>query len=148
MCVTTSMSYKPYILQASMKCLQILSQQAKSAATINGTQSGLWVCPMIPAVATTRVHYRTNSFRPEVFALTSRLMHAGALSLCPSAANGDACLWGQLSSRCQQISHQGACEFKIARLCHDICCAVPWHALSCALHLICSMPQLGCTALH
>ena len=66
---------------------------------------------------------------PEVFELTSRLMLAGALSLCPSAANGDARLWGQLSSRRQQISHPGVYGIKIACVCHDICCAVPWHAL-------------------
>jgi len=40
MCVTTSMSYKAHILHASLKCLHTIPQQAKSAASICGTQSG------------------------------------------------------------------------------------------------------------
>ena len=75
-------------------------------------------------------------------------MHAGALSLCPSAANGDARLWGQLSSCCQQISHQGVCDFKIARLCHDICCAMACVVMCSAPYLLRATAGLHCIALR
>jgi len=75
-------------------------------------------------------------------------MHAGALSLCSSAANGDACLWGQLSSCRQQISHQGVCGFKIAHLCHDMCCAVLCHDMRCDVLCMLSVACHSWAALH
>ena len=39
--------------------------------------------------------------------MTTGLLHAGALSLCAPAADGDAGFWRQLGSGSQQVGNQG-----------------------------------------
>jgi len=54
-----------------------------------------------------------------------------------------------LSCSCsQQISHQGVCGFKIAHLCHDMCCAVLCHDMRCDVLCMLSVACHSWAALH
>ena len=69
------------------------------------------MCLDIITLVETKIDMHNNTglldnFRRSV-ALTAGHVHAGALPLCASAADGDAGFWRTVSSGCQQISNSG-----------------------------------------